>query len=141
MTKFEMTLTVEMSDGRTLEVTGDQRDWAQMEVLDLPASAVVTRTRAIAWSALKRAALYNGRWDRFQEHDCVRVAERDSDDQDDQGDQWDPKAPSVVEGDAPPAGDQPSGSAEESGPKAGRPGPGGASTSSSRAPRAGRSKR
>jgi hypothetical protein len=129
---FDMKLTVVMADGRELEVSADQRDWAAMEILELPAAAPIARTRALAWSALKRAGHYNGRWDRFAEHDCVRVTEVEVPDPD--------ADPAEVAGVAAGAGGE-TGDAVDVDPKAGRPARGAASTSSSPTRRAARSKK
>lgn len=65
--------TVDMEDGRQLEVSTDQRDWAAMEVMDFPRGAGVTATRYMAYSALRRTGKYNGAWDRFNGVDCRQV--------------------------------------------------------------------
>lgn len=67
------TYSVLMSDGRELTVSSDQRDWAAMEAQEFPEAAIATRARYFAFNSMKRAGLYNGRWDRFNDVDCVEV--------------------------------------------------------------------
>jgi hypothetical protein len=140
---FDMKLTVVMADGRELEVSADQRDWAAMEILELPAAAPIARTRALAWSALKRAGHYNGRWDRFAEHDCVMVTEVEVPDPEADADEVAAVAAGVGDDDETPAVYDPNAPevATDADPKAGRPARGAASTSSSPTRRAARSKK
>jgi hypothetical protein len=91
MPKLETPLLVHL-DGRPepIRVTSDQRDLARWEAS--PArdeTAVHTRSRFVAWSALARSGEYTGGWKTFNERDCLEVESLyvAGDDQDDAEDE------------------------------------------------------
>jgi hypothetical protein len=67
-----------------VEVLADQRDFAALEVADLPEGANYTRARYLAWRALRRTG-YTTPWAEYNEVDCVRVEVADK-----EGEQGDP---------------------------------------------------
>jgi hypothetical protein len=75
MPRIATAMTVELDDGRTLNCTVDQRDWARLEAADIPDRARQTRVRFLAWSALKRGKQYTGPWDEFNDTDCVEASD------------------------------------------------------------------
>jgi len=69
-------LDVVMDDGRELEVTVDQRDYAAWEAApenDDSRDWSHTRTRFIAWNALKRAGEVKSGFKHFNTVECVQV--------------------------------------------------------------------
>lgn len=88
MARLALDYAVEMAGGRTLHASVDQREWAQMEAQEFADTAIVTRSRFLAWAGLRRQAAYNGTWQRFNEVDCVNVEDVSAGgDDEDQGDE------------------------------------------------------
>lgn len=93
MAKLDTPLLVHL-DGRPepVKVTSDQRDLARWEAADCrDETAVHTRSRFVAWSALARAGEYTAGWKQFNDRDCVEVESlyvpdgSDDDGEDEQG--------------------------------------------------------
>lgn len=57
----------------TFDVDVDGRDWAAMELKDLPAHAIVTRARFMAWNALKRGGVTARSWEQFNLSDAISI--------------------------------------------------------------------
>lgn len=69
-------LEIVMDDGRELEATVDQRDYAAWEAApenDQERDQNHTMTRFIAWSALKRAGEVKSNFKHFNAIECVQV--------------------------------------------------------------------
>lgn len=80
-------LVVEMDDGGVVKVTADQRDYAALEAApDEIHVGPLTRSRYLAWAALRRTGQYQDDFAKFNGADCVSVdAPDDGDDQDGEG--------------------------------------------------------
>lgn len=64
-------IRVEMeSNASPILVVIDQRDVARLEVQDIPESALITRVRFLAWSAMTRQQLTTLPWDKWQ-NECI----------------------------------------------------------------------
>lgn len=71
-------VTVEMDDGRTLNVVLDQRDYAAVEAQDIdPQQQRNTWMRFLAFNALARSKQYGGSWAEFNTADCVEALSSD----------------------------------------------------------------
>lgn len=73
MAKFLLEYEVRLEGDVTHRVVVDQRDWARMEVQEFPASALLTRGRFLAWSAMTRQGMTAVKWDEFNERLCVDI--------------------------------------------------------------------
>jgi hypothetical protein len=114
MPRINTELVAEMADGTTHKVVADQRDFARWEVQpDSDDSNFHTKARFLAWSAMTRQGLTTTPFSRFNLEDCIEVHADD---------------------------DEPEAEGEQ-GLDPGRPEASAASTSTSRAARASRSRR
>lgn len=57
----------------TFDVDVDGRDWAAMELKELPPAAIVTRARFLAWNALTRTGRTRRSWEQFNLRDAVGI--------------------------------------------------------------------
>lgn len=77
MKAFQLEVTCTMDDGRELVALIDQRDRAAYEISDLygadPEPSEITRTRWLAWNALKRTGQVLVDWTAFHLEACAGV--------------------------------------------------------------------
>lgn len=67
-------ITVEMDDGRTLNVIIDQRDYAAVEAQEIdPRAQRNIWMRFLGFNALSRTKQYSGSWEQFNTVDAVEV--------------------------------------------------------------------
>ena len=82
MAKQQYPMTVEMEDGRTWEVTGDQRDVARWEIqpfggpVSRMSEKLFTFGRFVAWSASVRQGLTDLSWETFDQQ-AIEVNEQE----------------------------------------------------------------
>lgn len=76
---FQQKIAATMDDGRELVGTADQRDLAAAEAQFPNGIGRFTQIRFLAWSALSRAQLVSGPWDKFNKADCVEAHDPEPD--------------------------------------------------------------
>lgn len=81
MKAFQLEVTCTMGDGQELVALIDQRDRAAYEISPLygaePEPSEITRTRWLAWNALKRTGQISWPWEAFNLEQCAGVQATD----------------------------------------------------------------
>lgn len=72
---MRMEYEVTMADETVHKIVVDGRDYAKMEVYDLPPTAYYTRGRFLAWSAMTREKLTRAAFKQFNEDLCLDVVD------------------------------------------------------------------
>jgi hypothetical protein len=76
---------IRLVDGSELNVRTDQRDYAGLEAAEI--KGAISAFRWMAWNAARRAKLYTGPWEQFNDVDCVEVEDVTPDDEDGEDEQ------------------------------------------------------
>lgn len=90
MPRMRLPMVALLDSGQELKLVGDQRDVAALEASDYDDTHFL-RIRYLAWHIAHRTGAYAGTWKKWNETDCVEVADADSDGE--VGEELDPGRP------------------------------------------------